>query len=101
MLAQLGLPDMRLPIQYALTYPQRLPCGAERLSLAQVGSMSFFAPDDSAFPALRLARQAAARGGNAGAVLNGANEYAVGDRKAMEAGGGAYLNFIKIVLRKK
>lgn len=77
-LAQLGVPDMRLPIQYALTYPARVPCKVPRLSLAEVGKMSFFAPDDVAFPAMQLARRAARQRGNAGAVLNGANEAAVG-----------------------
>ncbi len=83
-LAQLDLPDMRLPIQYALTYPARVPCKMERLSLAKVGQMSFYAPDEEAFPALRIAREAARQKGSAGAVLNGANEAAVGlflDRK--------------------
>lgn len=83
-LAQLDLPDMRLPIQYALTYPARVPCKMERLSLAKVGHMSFFAPDDEAFPALRIARAVARKKGSAGAVMNGANEAAVGlflDRK--------------------
>ncbi len=77
-LAQLDLPDMRLPIQYALTYPARVPCKMERLSLAKVGHMSFYAPDEEAFPALRIAREAARQKGSAGAVLNGANEAAVG-----------------------
>lgn len=77
-LAQLGVPDMRLPIQYALTYPARVPCKVPRLSLAEVGKMTFYLPDDKAFPAMNLARQAASRKGNAGAVLNGANEAAVG-----------------------
>ncbi len=83
-LAQLDLPDMRLPIQYALTYPARVPCKMERLCLAKVGHMSFYAPDEEAFPALRIAREAARQKGSAGAVLNGANEAAVGlflDRK--------------------
>lgn len=77
-LAQLGVPDMRLPIQYALTYPARVPCKVPRLSLAEVGKMTFYPPDNKAFPAMNLARQAASRKGNAGAVLNGANEAAVG-----------------------
>lgn len=77
-LAQLGLPDMRLPIQYALTYPARVACKVPRLSLAEVGRMSFFAPDYDAFPALSLAKRAAQEKGNMGAVLNGANEAAVG-----------------------
>lgn len=76
-LAQLDLPDMRLPIQYALTYPQRLPCKMKRLNLADVGTMTFFKPDEVAFPALRLARLSASKKGNMGAVMNGANEKAV------------------------
>lgn len=77
MLAQLGLPDMRLPIQYALTYPARVPCKVPRLSLAEAGKLTFFAPDEEAFPALRIARKAAGERGNACAILNGANEAAV------------------------
>nr|WP_297171241.1 1-deoxy-D-xylulose-5-phosphate reductoisomerase [uncultured Agathobaculum sp.] len=77
-LAQLGLPDMRLPIQYALTYPARVHCKAPRLSLAEVGRLTFYTPDNEAFPALGLARRAAAQKGERGAVLNGANEAAVG-----------------------
>ncbi len=76
-LAQLGLPDMRLPIQYALTYPARVPCKVPRLSLAEAGKLTFFAPDEEAFPALRIARKAAGERGNACAILNGANEAAV------------------------
>lgn len=76
-LAQLGVPDMRLPIQYALTYPERKACKAQALSLAEVAKMTFFAPDDAAFPAVPLARKAAREKGNMGAVLNGANEAAV------------------------
>lgn len=78
MIAQLGLPDMRLPIQYALTYPARVPCKVPRLSLAEAAKLTFYAPDYEAFPAVNLARQAAARKGDRGAVLNGANEAAVG-----------------------
>lgn len=78
MIAQLGLPDMRLPIQYALTYPARVPCKVPRLSLAEAAKLTFYAPDYEAFPALNLARQAAAQKGDRGAVLNGANEQAVG-----------------------
>ncbi|MDO4270107.1 MAG: 1-deoxy-D-xylulose-5-phosphate reductoisomerase [Eubacteriales bacterium] len=77
-LAQLGIPDMRLPIQYALTYPARVPCKAPRLSLAQTGKLTFFEPDCEAFPALNLAKRAAEQKGDRGAVLNGANEAAVG-----------------------
>ena len=78
MIAQLGLPDMRLPIQYALTYPARVACKVPRLSLAEAAKLTFYAPDYEAFPALGLARQAAAQKGDRGAVLNGANEAAVG-----------------------
>lgn len=77
-LAQLGVPDMRLPIQYALTYPARVPCKAPRLRLSELGNLTFFEPDEQAFPALKLAKLAAERKGNLGAVLNGANEAAVG-----------------------
>lgn len=78
MIAQLGLPDMRLPIQYALTWPARVPCKVPRLSLAEAAKFTFYAPDYEAFPALGLARRAAAEKGDRGAVLNGANEAAVG-----------------------
>ena len=78
MIAQLGLPDMRLPIQYALTYPARVPCKVPRLNLAEAAKLTFYAPDYEAFPALNLARQAAAQKGDRGAMLNGANEAAVG-----------------------
>lgn len=77
MLAQLGAPDMRLPIQYALTYPARVPCKSPRLRLSELGQMSFYEPDSWSKPTLEMARTAAARGDNAGAVLNGANEAAV------------------------
>ena len=77
-IAQLGLPDMRLPIQLALTWPERVPCKVPRMSLAEVAKLTFFAPDYEAFPALNHAKQAAALKGDRGAVLNGANEAAVG-----------------------
>lgn len=76
-LAQLGVPDMRLPIQYALTHPKRIPCKVPRLSLTQVGRLTFDPPDDQAFPSMGLARKAATQKGNMGAILNGANEAAV------------------------
>ena len=78
MIAQLGLPDMRLPIQYALTWPARVACKVPRLSLAEAAKFTFYAPDYEAFPALSMARRAAAEKGDRGAVLNGANEAAVG-----------------------
>lgn len=77
-IAQLGLPDMRLPIQYALTWPMRVPCKVPRMHLSELAKLTFFAPDEQAFPALRLARHAAKLKGDRGAVLNGANEAAVG-----------------------
>ena len=76
-LAQLGTPDMRLPIQLALTYPDRLPSPAPGLDLLTCRLLTFDAPDEAAFPCLRLAKQAAAQGGCACAALNGANEAAV------------------------
>ena len=77
-IAQLGTPDMRLPIQLALTWPQRVPCKVPRMSLAEVAKLTFYAPDYEAFPALNLAKHAASLKGDRGAVLNGANEAAVG-----------------------
>jgi 1-deoxy-D-xylulose-5-phosphate reductoisomerase len=75
--AQLGLPDMRLPIQYALAYPERIANDFERLSLPKVGSLTFGEPDPSRFPCLRLAYEALERMGTAPATLNAANEVAV------------------------
>lgn len=76
-LAQLGMPDMRLPIQYALTWPSRTPGPAKTLDLLSVPPLTFAKPDYDVFPCLPLALAAAARGGTAAAVLNGANEAAV------------------------
>lgn len=78
LLAQLGTPDMKLPIRYALTYPHRAESPDAPLDLLQCGALTFAQPDEMAFPCLRLAREAAAAGGTACAVLNGANEAAVG-----------------------
>lgn len=77
-LAQLGTPDMRLPIQLALTWPDRTACPAHELDLLTCGSLTFAAPDLEAFPCLALAYEAAKAGGTMGAVLSGANEVAVG-----------------------
>lgn len=76
--AQLGVPDMRVPIQYALTYPARLPSPVDRLRLEDWGRLTFFAPDDEVFPAMGLARRALTQGGVYPAALNAANEVAVG-----------------------
>ncbi len=76
-IAQLGVPDMKTPIQYAITCPRRTPGLAEPLRWTEVKSLNFQAPDFERFPALRLGYEAARRGGSAGAVLNAANEAAV------------------------
>ncbi len=76
-LAQLGTPDMRLPIQYALTWPQRRSGPAQKLDLLSCGALTFLPPDGENFPCLDLARQAAGQGGVIPAALNGANEVAV------------------------
>lgn len=75
--AQLAMPDMRLPIQYALTYPQRLSSPVEHLDLATCGPLTFEKPDTSVFRNLAIALEALDRGGNAPCVMNGANEIAV------------------------
>lgn len=76
-MAQLGTPDMKTPIQYALTYPERLACPSERLDFHALAKMHFEPPDVERFPALRLGHQVAEQGGTAGAVFNAANESAV------------------------
>lgn len=76
-LAQMGLPDMRLPIQYALCYPGRLPNSMPRLDWFSLKDLTFEPPDTSRFPMLDLAYQAGRRGGTAPAVMNAANEVAV------------------------
>jgi 1-deoxy-D-xylulose-5-phosphate reductoisomerase len=75
--AQLGLPDMRLPIQYALTYPERLPSPAQHSSPEGWGTLAFQALEPGRFPAYEAVRAAAAEGGNRGAILNAADEIAV------------------------
>lgn len=75
--AQLGLPDMRMPIRYALGYPERLPSRAERLSLTAYGTLTFEEPDFKKFPLLGIAYQAIAAGAAAPTVMNAANEVAV------------------------
>jgi 1-deoxy-D-xylulose-5-phosphate reductoisomerase len=76
--AQLSPPDMRLPIQYALTYPERLPGPARKLNWRELGAWHFEQADRDTFPCLELGYEVARRGGTCGAVLNGANEAAVG-----------------------
>lgn len=76
-MAQLGAPDMRLPIQLALTYPARQACPVDKLDLTACGALTFVKPDMEAFPCLALARECAKAGGTACPVMNGANEAAV------------------------
>ena len=76
-MAQLGTPDMRLPILYAMSWPERLPTGGRRLDFTQMNALTFEQPDNDRFPGLRLAYDALAAGGSMSAVLNGANEVAV------------------------
>jgi 1-deoxy-D-xylulose-5-phosphate reductoisomerase len=90
-LAQLSPPDMKLPIQYALTWPERCDSPARRLDLAEALRLDFEPPDEDRFPALALGREVAAAGGTAGAVLNAANEAAVASFLAGE------LPFMEIV----
>jgi len=78
LIAQLGTPDMRLPILYAMTYPERLPTGGERLDLFQLQGLTFERPDEDRFPSIRFSRECMEAGGAAGCVLNAANEVAVG-----------------------
>lgn len=76
-IAELGVPDMKLPIQYALLYPNRLDCPTKRLSLTDYGTLSFYKPDYDTFDCLRACIKAAQIGGTAPAIVNGANEEAV------------------------
>jgi 1-deoxy-D-xylulose-5-phosphate reductoisomerase len=90
-IAQLGSPDMKLPIQYALTYPRRMPGCATPMDFSQAMRLDFFPPDFERFPALELGLEVARSGGTAGAVLNAANEAAVERFRAGE------LHFTEIV----
>ena len=85
-LAQLGAPDMRIPIAHTLAWPRRLATTSPRLDLASVARLEFFAPDEVQFPALRLAREALEAGAGAPAVLNAANEVAVAAFLARQIG---------------
>ena len=95
-LAHLGHPDMRVPISYALHYPERADTAARPLDLAEVGALTFEPPDLDAFPCLRLARDAVAAGGTAPCVLNAANEVAV---HAFLAGGLRFPGIAEVVER--
>ena len=85
-IAQLGTPDMRIPIAHTLAWPKRLATSAPRLDLAAVAKLDFCAPDEAQFPALRLAREVLAAGAGAPAVLNAANEIAVAAYLARQIG---------------
>ena len=76
-MAQLSQPDMRLPIQFALSYPRRIDLNTQRLDFASLGRLTFEKPDTERFPCLKLAYEALEKGGNATCILNGANEVAV------------------------
>jgi 1-deoxy-D-xylulose-5-phosphate reductoisomerase len=95
-LAQLGAPDMRIPIAYALAWPERLETHAQRLDLATIARLEFEAPDPKRFPALRLARHALEEGGAAPIVLNAANEVAVA---SFLAGGIRFAEIVELVER--
>jgi 1-deoxy-D-xylulose-5-phosphate reductoisomerase len=95
-LAQLGAPDMRIPIAYALAWPERLETHAQRLDLAAIARLEFEAPDPKRFPALRLARHALEEGGAAPIVLNAANEVAVA---SFLAGGIRFAEIVELVER--
>ena len=75
--AQLGVPDMRTPIAYSLSWPERMQTPIEQLDLAKIANLSFENPDEERFPALKLARQALHAGGNTPTIMNAANEIAV------------------------
>ena len=93
-LAQLGSPDMRIPIAHALAWPDRIATPCQKLDLATIGRLDFEAPDPERFPALRIARAAAAQGGATPAILNAANEIAVA---AFLAGRIGFLDIAMIV----
>ena len=97
-MAQLGSPDMRLPIQLAMTYPERKSCPVEPLNLSQCSGLTFCEPDIEAFPCLALARQCAAMGGTACPVMNGANEEAVAMYLRDEIGFYDIYNLVKLAV---
>lgn len=99
-LAQLSPPDMRVAIQYALTWPRRLPSVRERLNLAKMGQLTFRAPDPGRFPCLRLVKEACARGGCATAVLASADEVAVERFMAGAIGYTGIARFVERCLEK-
>lgn len=99
-IAQLGTPDMRLPILYAISYPERLPTGGERLDFSKMASLTFEMPDTERFPALRLAYDVLKQGGTAGAIFNGANEVAVAAFLKEEISFGAITDIVEKTLSR-
>jgi 1-deoxy-D-xylulose-5-phosphate reductoisomerase len=93
-LAQLGSPDMRTPIAYALAWPERMATPSQRLDLGSIGKLTFEPPDPERFPALRLARDALKSGGSAPTILSAANEIAV---ESFLAGGIGFLDIAEVV----
>jgi 1-deoxy-D-xylulose-5-phosphate reductoisomerase len=98
MVAQLGVPDMRIPIAHCLAWPERMSAPTPRLSLAEIGSLTFEEPDLQRFPALKLARQALEHGGGATTVLNAANEIAVDEFIAGRLGFAGIARLVAVVL---
>jgi 1-deoxy-D-xylulose-5-phosphate reductoisomerase len=98
LIAQLGTPDMRIPIAHCLAWPERIADAAPRLDLAAIAMLSFEAPDLARFPALALARQALKAGGSAPTILNAANEIAVGEFLGRRLGFGAIPTLVEATL---
>ena len=94
--AQLGVPDMRLPIQYAISFPKRLPLNGDRLDLFSTRKLEFFKPDVQKFPCLRLAYEAISEGGNMPCILNAANEVA---NAAFRRGECSFLGMAEVIER--
>ena len=94
--AQLGVPDMRLPIQYAFSFPKRLPLNGDRLDLFSTRKLEFFKPDVQKFPRLRLAYEAISEGGNMPCILNAANEVA---NAAFRRGECSFLGMAEVIER--
>uniref|UniRef100_UPI0040283B44 1-deoxy-D-xylulose-5-phosphate reductoisomerase n=1 Tax=Prevotella sp. TaxID=59823 RepID=UPI0040283B44 len=94
--AQLGVPDMRLPIQYAFSFPKRLPLNGDRLDLFSTRKLEFFKPDVQKFPCLRLAYEALSEGGNMPCILNAANEVA---NAAFRRGECSFLGMAEVIER--
>jgi len=99
-IAQLGTPDMRLPILYAMACPERLPTGGETLDFFAINALTFECPDPLRFPSLRLAEECLAAGGAACCVLNAANEVAVNRFLQMDSGNGIPMGRIFTVVEE-